>query len=206
MAQTRRDPNRVISEEEITNRQYLFDKYVAPYFRMIYKLVIQYSFDIHNAKDNYNEVLTNMYRYIDTYDESKPIRTWLHIVTKRCVYDLENKRKRVSGKDNDDDIEVLFENTAYDDHESGNIMGLKNYRELYNDDILMALEQLKPSYRRAFLLQQAGYKLKEIVEIEYEHGSLKSKNIDTIKSRLFLARQHLQQLLTRDGERRKENK
>ena len=39
-------------------------------------------------------------------------------------------------------------------------------------------------------------------EIEYQNGALESRNIDTIKSRLFLARQQLQQLLTRDGKRR----
>ena len=83
-------------------------------------------------------------------------------------------------------------------------MGIDNYRELYNDDILYALDRLKPSYKRAFLLQQAGYKLKEIVDIEYANGTLKAKNIDTIKSRLFLARQTLKEVLTRDGERRKE--
>lgn len=78
-------------------------------------------------------------------------------------------------------------------------MGIDNYRELYNDDILNALDQLKPQYRRALLYQQAGYRLKEIAEIEYRNGALESRNIETIKSRLFLARQTLQQLLTRDG-------
>ena len=81
-------------------------------------------------------------------------------------------------------------------------MNLSNYREFYNDDILDALDQLKPSYKRALLLQQAGYKLKEIAEIEYKNGALESRNIETVKSRLFLARQQLKQLLTRDGNRR----
>ena len=52
------------------------------------------------------------------------------------------------------------------------------------------------------LLQQAGYKLHEIVEISYQNGNLASKSIDTVKSRLFLARMQLQALLTRDGKRR----
>lgn len=78
-------------------------------------------------------------------------------------------------------------------------MGIDNYQELYSDDVLAALKQLKPQYRSALLYQQAGYKLKEIAEIEYRNGALESRNIETVKSRLFLARQQLQQLLTRDG-------
>jgi DNA-directed RNA polymerase specialized sigma24 family protein len=52
------------------------------------------------------------------------------------------------------------------------------------------------------LYQQAGYKLREIADLEYQNGALESRNIETIKSRLFLARQQLQTLLTRDGNRR----
>lgn len=60
-----------------------------------------------------------------------------------------------------------------------------NYREFYNDDILRALDPLRPIYREALLLQQAGYKLEEIVEISYRNGNMKSRSLDTMKSRIF---------------------
>ena len=172
---------------------------------MIYKLCIRYTCNPEHVQDNYTEVLTNMYKYIETYDTGRSIHTWLHIVTKRCVYDLDQKRlKRQSlwNRDNEVDTFAADYDTDNMDHTSYRAMGLDNYRECYNDDILYALEQLKPSYKRALLLQQAGYKLKEIAEIEYKNGVLESRNIETVKSRLFLARQQLQQLLTRDGNRR----
>ena len=81
-------------------------------------------------------------------------------------------------------------------------MSLDNYRQFYNDDVLEALDSLKPIYREALLLQQAGYKLHEIMEITFEKGSLKTKNIETVKSRLFLAKQQMRDLITRDGEKR----
>ena len=83
---------------------------------------------------------------------------------------------------------------------SGNCMGMDNYGELYNDHILKALRQLKPTYREALLLQQAGYKLTEIMEIAYRKGNLKNRNIETIKSRLFLAKSQMRKLLMRNGE------
>lgn len=196
----------VVSEETATKRKALFDQYVMPYNRMIYKLCMRYTFDQSDTQENYWEVLTNMYKYIETYDPERPIRTWLHIVTKRCVFELDQRRQRHHSMRNcDNDIETYesLENIeGIDIEDSGNAIDVRNYRELYDDDILWALDQLRPAYRRALLLQQAGYKLKEIAEIEYKNGALESRNIETVKSRLFWARQQLQQLLTRDGKRR----
>lgn len=194
-----------ISDEVAARRQALFNQYVIPYNRMIYKLCMRYSFKSQDVEGNYWEVLTNMYKYIESYDPSRSIHTWLHIVTKRCVFDLEQKKKRKQDIWNDDnDIENFSSGRGLmdEDEPSSNIMGIDNYRELYNDDILAALDTLKPQYKRALLYQQAGYKLKEIAELEYRNGALESRNIETVKSRLFLARQQLQQLLTRDGKRR----
>ena len=176
-----------ITDEVAARRKALFDKYVTPYTRMIYKLCIRYTFDSSNIEDNYVEVLTNMYKYIETYDSERSIHTWLQDM-RNCDNDIET----YASEDILTDLEEV----------SSNVMGISNYRELYNDDILNALDQLKPQYKRALLYQQAGYKLKEIAEIEYRNGALESRNIETIKSRLFLARQTLQQLLTRDGKRR----
>jgi len=115
---------------------------------------------------------------------------------------LERKRQAEIDKDNDDnDVEVFGDDVIDDDEISGNVMGVDNYRELYNDDILSILDEMKPIHRDALLLQEAGYSLREIADIEFKKGTLKSKNVETVKSRLFLARQYLKKHLTRDGKR-----
>ena len=188
--------------EVAARRNKLFNQYVAPFYNMIYKLCIKYSFSSCNVAENYNEVLINFFRRIETYDPKRPIRTWLHICTKRHIFALERKRQShdIPSCD-DDDVEVFGDEILYDDEVKGNVMGIDNYRELYNDEILSVLDEMKPIHRDAFLLQEAGYSLKEIVEIEHRKGTLKSKNIETVKSRLFLARQYLKKHLTRDGKR-----
>lgn len=192
----------VITEEVANRRKKLFAKHVEPFFNMIYKLCIKYTFDKQYVDDNYNEVLTNIYRYIETYDNTKSIKTWLHIVTKRCVIDLDTRRSKSNNFSDDLDIDTYCEDMLSEEIISGNVMGMDNYRELYNDDILYALDELKPIHRDAILLQQAGYKLDEIADIEFQKGTLKTRNIETVKSRLFLARQCLQKVLTRDGKRK----
>ena len=66
----------------IARRNALFEQYVTPFTNMIYKLCIKYSFSSYNVQENYVEVLVNLYRGIETYDPTKSIRTWLHIVTR----------------------------------------------------------------------------------------------------------------------------
>jgi len=151
--------------------------------------------------DNYNEVLINFYKYIETYDTSRSIQTWLHIVTKRFVADLNNRKSQYKTTD-DLDMEELADEVCFDSEPSSNCMCEDNYQDLYNDDILRALNKLKPIYREALVLQQAGYKLIEIMEISYRNGNLKTKNIETVKSRLFLAKQQMRKLINRDGETR----
>lgn len=197
--------NQRISDETARRRNILFEQYVQPYLRMIYKLCINYTNNPEDIQDNYTDVLTNIYKYIETYDSGRSIHTWLHIVTKRFVFAQNEKRqnqKDMRNRDNEVDTFSLECDSDETEHISYRAMNLDNYTEFYNDDILDALEQLKPSYKRALLLQQAGYKLREIAEIEYKNGALESRNIETVKSRLFLARQQLQQLLTRDGNKR----
>lgn len=195
---------RDLDPEVIKRRNELFKQYVTPYFNMIYKLVMQYSWDMKNVEENYNLVLLNFYRGIETYDPDRSIKTWLHICTKRQVRELERRRKR------DEDIKAFNlditdcgeEDFAASDKPSANLMNVDNYRDFYNDDILWVLDQMKPIHRDALILQEAGYSLKEIADIEYKRGTLKSHTIDTVKSRLFLARQFMKKHLTRDGKRK----
>lgn len=167
-------------------------------------MCIQFTWNREDIEDNYNEALVNFFRYIDSYDPRRPLKTWIYAVTKRLLADLNSRNQnRLPANDNVDIQDVV--GVLSDEEEDGeNCMGMDNYHEFYNDAILAALDQLKPAYREALLLQQAGYKLGEIMEIAYRNGSLKNRNIETIKSRLFLAKSQMRKLLTRDGDPRME--
>lgn len=191
-----------VKPEVIAKRNELFKQYVTPFYNMIYKLCIKYSYSPHNVEENYTEVLVNFYRRIETYDPSRSIRTWLHICTKRQVLALERKRQAREIPTCDDySVDEFGDEMLCDEIVGNNSMGVENYREFYNDDVLSVLDELKPIHRDALVLQEAGYSLKEIAEIEYNNGTLKSKNVETVKSRLFFARQYLKKHLTRDGNR-----
>ena len=191
------------TEDSVKRRTELFNRYVLPHKNLVYRLCIRYSYWAEDIEDNYNEALINFFKYIETYDPARSIQTWLHIVTKRFVSDL-NHRNCAFKRDNDVDVSKLEGNAIGETEAGENCLGTDNYRLYYSDDVLEALDNLKPIYREALLLQQAGYKLNEIMEISYRNGNLKTKNIETVKSRLFLAKKQMRELIDRNGERRKD--
>ena len=189
-------------DESARQRAELLRKYVMPHKNLIYSICIKYTYNQEDIEDNYLEALANFFKYMDSYDPARPVKTWIYAVTKRLVADLNNRNRNRMPPDDNIDISEISSSLSDEDEPSGNSMGMDNYREFYNDDILWALDRLKPIYREALLLQQAGYKLGEIMEITYNNGTLQTRNVETVKSRLFLAKTQLRKLLTHDGEKR----
>lgn len=167
-------------------------------------MCIQFTWNREDIEDNYSEALVNFFRYIESYDPQRPLKTWIYAVTKRLLADLNSRNQNRLPPNENVDVQDITGCIPDEEEPGENCMGIHNYEEYYNDAILAALNQLKPVYREALLLQQAGYKLGEIMEIAYRNGSLKNRNIETVKSRLFLAKSQMRKLLTRDGEPRVE--
>ena len=191
-----------LSEESIKLRTELFNKYILPHRNLIYRICIQFTYSQTDIEDNYSGALENFYRYMDSYDPTRSLKTWIYAVTRRFVTDMNIRRNGRVKHDNNVDVQSIASVLTTDEEQGENCMGMDNYHEHYNDDILEALAELKPIHREALLLQQSGYKLSEIVEITYRNGTLKTRNIETVKSRIFLAKQQLKSLINRDGEKR----
>jgi RNA polymerase sigma factor (sigma-70 family) len=187
----------------VQRRTELFNRYVLPHRNLVYKLCVRYSRAASEVEDNYSEALANFFKYIETHDPARSIQPWLHTVTKRFVCDM-NRRNRALLK-RSDDVDVSQMPAMAGEMETGEAgLDMDNYRLFYSDDVLDALNRLKPIYRESLLLQQAGYRLNEIMEISFRNGNLKTRNIETVKSRLFLAKQQMRRLIDRNGERRKD--
>lgn len=187
-------------EESVRTRTALFHKYVYPYRNLIYHICIKQTRDKENIEDNYNEVLINFFRYVSSYDPRREVKTWLYAITVRMLADLERKNNRFT---REGDVGAMRMEQLPDKPCTAEVTP-ENYRELFSDEIVEALKQIGRNYREALLLQMGGYKLEEIMEILYQRGCLRTRNLETTKSRIFLAKKKLRERLTRDG-KRKEN-
>jgi RNA polymerase sigma factor (sigma-70 family) len=184
------------ADGSVQKRTELFNRYVFPHRNLIYKLCVRYSRPASEVEDSYSEALANFFKYIETYDPSRSIQTWLHTVTKRFVCEMNRRHRALLNRSDDVDVSQMPDLCA--EKETGLDM------DSYSDGVLEALNRLKPIYREALLLQQAGYRLNEIMEISFRNGNLKTRNIETVKRRLFLAKQQMRRLIDRNGETRKD--
>jgi DNA-directed RNA polymerase specialized sigma24 family protein len=126
-------------------------------------------------------------------------------VASRAVRYLDTRRRQEPVSEYD--LSQISNDFYYYDVElSGKADYLANYRLLFNDDILWALDSLNPGYRETLLLYLSGYKMREIADISYRCGSLPSRSEDTVKSRLYLARKQMQRLIDKGGKRRVYNR
>ena len=176
-------------------RHGLFYKYVWPHKDLIFKICIEQTKNGSNVDDNFQECLCNFFKYMHTYNEKQKALTWVHVVARRCCQEIERKRARLSV----DCVEPEKVANKFFTDENGGLaepeITAENYREHVSDEVADALDDLNPIYRDTFLKKLSGYKLKEIMRESHENGTLKNKNLETIKSRLFLSRQHLRRNL-----------
>ena len=131
-------------DESARQRAELLRKYVMPHKNLIYSICIKYTYNQEDIEDNYLEALANFFKYMDSYDPARPVKTWIYAVTKRLVADLNNRNRNRMPPDDNIDISEISSSLSDEDEPSGNSMGMDNYREFYNDDILWALDRLKP--------------------------------------------------------------
>lgn len=183
------------SGSDVGRKGELFNKYIKPYYDFIRRLCERYTASKQDVDENFNDVLLNFYLYIETYDESRDLRTWLHVVTKRHVFSLDEKRRMrdnsIQGAEYDVYKAPSCEIDQYGESD--------DYEKIYSDGIVKTLRAMPKIYRQAFLMQHHGMSLKEIARVLKESGELKSGNINTVKTRIHVARKIFKENIDREG-------
>jgi len=201
-------PKNRISERK---RNELFRQYVQPNFEVILKYVRFYIDKAQNVDDDFNYVITQMFKYIHTYNPVRSLKTWLHIVTKRSVFNQNARRSKVAGLfsneaavkevDDEDFMAVSAVNV-----EAGYNVVIGSFLDNISDEVYNALMKIPSSKLSPFLLQMQGYSIRDIVVKEFESGHIDRQSEEIIKSRIFWTRHELQRILKENGIRRKNAK
>ena len=192
-------------------RNELFQLYVQPNFDEILKYVRFYIDRNQNIDDDFNHVITQMFKYIHTYNPHRSLKTWLHIVTKRSVFNQNEQRSKASGLFSNEaavkevDDEDFMAVSAVNVESSYNVI-TGSFLDNISDEVYNALMKIPSSKLSPFLLQMQGYSIRDIVVKEYESGHIDRMSEEIVKSRIFWTRHELQRLLKENGIRRKNTK
>ena len=65
-------------DESARQRAELLRKYVMPHKNLIYSICIKYTYNQEDIEDNYLEALANFFKYMDSYDPARPVKTWIY--------------------------------------------------------------------------------------------------------------------------------
>jgi len=182
-------------DPKVNNR--LFEQYVLPKYDYVLSIVKKYTDRSENVDENFAIVLTELYKYIQSYNPEKKLDTWLHICAKRTCQELNFKRYKQDSKFSDNDP---FSSQVAREHimQTG-AFSTRDMSDCLPDEMVCAMRMIQPHKLSAFILQVQGYTIKEIAEIEFMRGHLDKKNEGKVKSRIFQARKELKELLNRDG-------
>ena len=146
---------RDLDPESVKRRTELFMKYIMPHKGLVYDICIKFTNEGGSIEDNYSDVLTNFFRNMESYDPCRSLKSWIYSVAQRFVFEC-NRRELISQikANHHIDTESLIDDVEADGTVSHNCLGMDNYKQYYNADILEALDQLSPIHKEALLLQR----------------------------------------------------
>ena len=138
--------------------------------------------DREDAKDLMQDTYMKAVTYRDKFREATNLKAWLYTIMKNTF--INNYRRQVKSKTIIDQSEDLYYLNNTPDQNQQHSAGVYNTKE-----ILSTVNSLQDEYKVPFKMHSEGFKYKEIAD---ELGL----PIGTVKSRIFLARQKLMDLLS----------
>jgi RNA polymerase sigma-70 factor (ECF subfamily) len=141
---------------------------------------MNYTKNVEDAKDLTQETMLKAIRYRDYYTPKTNFKAWIFTIMRNIF--INQYRRKVKSKtifDNSQDLFLLNSSTEKRD---------TPYNYIADNEINKQLESLSDEYKEPFKMHYLGFKYKEIAEkLDIPIG--------TVKSRIFIARKKLMDLL-----------
>ncbi|MEX1191120.1 MAG: RNA polymerase sigma factor [Brumimicrobium sp.] len=141
---------------------------------------MNYTKNVEDARDLTQETMLKAIRYRDYYTPKTNFKAWIFTIMRNIF--INQYRRKVKSKtifDNSTDLFLLNSSTEKRD---------SPYNHITNEEIQKQLEKLSEEYKAPFEMHYLGFKYKEIAEkLDIPIG--------TVKSRIFIARKKLMDLL-----------
>ena len=158
-----------------------WDEVVRDHSTRVFRLAYRLTGNRHEAEDLTQEVFVRVFRSLDTFRPGT-FEGWLHRITTNLFLDSTRRRRRIR-------FEALPENA--DDRLAGSMPApeLSFTDALFDDDIELALQALKPEFRVAVVLC-------DVEGLSYEEiSAVLGVKIGTVRSRIHRGRSTLRAAL-----------
>jgi RNA polymerase sigma-70 factor, ECF subfamily len=183
-----------LTQKEI-RKQEDFNEEIIPHLDALYNFAIRLTTDPNDAEDLVQDTVVKAYRFFNSYEKGTNAKAWLFRILKNSYINNYRKKSKKPQEVDYDEVSTFYETVRAERTDTTDLED-KMYRELMDDDITNALEELPEDFRTVVLLCDVeGFTYEEI-------ANMLDVPIGTIRSRLHRGRNLLKVQLMEYAQKR----
>src|SRR6056297_2266545 len=172
-----------------------FNEEIIPHLDALYNFGLRLTSDPNDAEDLVQDTIVKAYRFFDSYEKGTNAKAWLFRILKNSYINNYRKQSKQPNQVDYDEVSSFYETIRADRTDTSDLED-RMFRELIDDDISNALEELPEDFRTVVLLCDVeGFTYEEI-------ANMLDVPIGTIRSRLHRGRNLLKAELMDYAEKR----
>lgn len=181
--------------KEEAQKQEDFNEEILPHLDAMYNFALRLTTDPNDAEDLVQDTIVKAYRFFSSYEKGTNAKAWLFRILKNSYINNYRKKSKKPNQVDYDEVATFYE-TIRDERTDTSDLEDKMFRELIDDDISNALDELPEDFRTVVLLCDVeGFTYEEI-------ANMLDVPIGTIRSRLHRGRNLLRTQLLEYAEKR----
>jgi RNA polymerase sigma-70 factor (ECF subfamily) len=181
--------------KEESKKQRDFNEEILPHLDAMYNFALRLTADPNDAEDLVQDTIVKAYRFFDSDEKGTNAKAWLFRILKNSYINTYRKKSKKPNQVDYDEVATFYE-TIRDERTDTSDLEDRMFRELIDDHISQALDQLPEDFRTVVLLCDVeGFTYEEI-------ANMLDVPIGTIRSRLHRGRNLLRSELLEYAERK----
>jgi len=183
-----------LTKEEV-QKQEDFEEEIIPHLDAMYNFALRLTSDPSDAEDLVQDTIVKAFRFFSSYEKGTNAKAWLFRILKNSYINNYRKQSKQPNQVDYDEVSTFYETIRAERTDTSDLED-KMFRELIDDDISQALEELPEDFRTVVLLCDVeGFTYEEI-------ANMLDVPIGTIRSRLHRGRNLLKAELKDYAEKR----
>ena len=169
-----------LTKEEV-KKQEDFEEEIIPHLDALYNFGLRLTSDPNDAEDLVQDTIVKAYRFFDSYEKGTNAKAWLFRILKNSYINNYRKQSKQPNQVDYDEVATFYETIRAERTDTSDLED-RMFRDLIDDDISNALEELPEDFRTVVLLCDVeGFTYEEI-------ANMLDVPIGTIRSRLHRGR------------------
>lgn len=169
-----------LTKKEI-RKQSDFNDEIIPHLDALYNFGLRLTTDPNDAEDLVQDTIVKAYRFFSSYEKGTNAKAWLFRILKNSYINNYRRKSKKPQQVDYDEVATFYETIRAERTDTSDLEDTM-YRELIDDDITNALDQIPEDFRTVVLLC-------DVEDFTYEEiANMLDVPIGTIRSRLHRGR------------------